>query len=488
MRTDDRSAPSDRRPIERAFAREREELGIRTEFPADVLAEAERAARERDPAASPAHADLTEVPFVTVDPPGSRDLDQALHLERAGEGLRLRYAIADVGFWVDRGGAVEREAWLRGVTYYAPDRRVPLYPPVLGERAASLLPDGVRPVVVFTVETDARAEPVAVRVERARVRSRAQLTYAQAQEHAEGGGRLFAGEPWGGSLLLLREFGEARRAREAERGGVSLPAVDQHVQQDAAARLGYELQYETAVPSEQWNAQVSLLAGHVAALRMLRAGRGILRVMPPPEPEAVERFRRAARALGFPWPEGVPYADFMRTVELRHPRLAALVWQARRVGRGADYAAFAGERPEPAEHAALAMPYAHATAPLRRLADRYVLDLLAAEDSGAAADAETLRAVADVMNAADSRAAKLERRAVDVAEAWTLRGCEGSVYPAVVLGSRGDGVEVQVEEPPVRAVARGAKDGPRPEPGSRIRVRLAEADVEAGEVRFEAVP
>lgn len=481
----------DRRPIERAFARVREELGIRAEFPAAVLAEAERAARERDPAASAAHADRTEVPFVTVDPPGSRDLDQALHLERAGEGFRLRYAIADVGFWVDRGSATEREAWLRGVTYYAPDLRVPLYPPALAERAASLLPDGVRPAVVFTVETDARAEPVAVRVERARVRSRAQLTYAGALEHAQDGGRRFAGEPWSESLRLLRPFGEARRAREAERGGVSLPAVAQHVQRDAAVRLGYRLRYEDPVPSEQWNAQVSLLAGHLAALRMLEAGAGILRVMPPPDPEAVERFRRAARALGFPWPDGVPYAEFIRSADLRHPHLPALVWQARRVGRGADYAAFAGEPPAHAEHAALAMPYAHATAPLRRLADRYVLDLLAALDAGVrpgAAEAETLRAVAGVMNGADARAAKLERRAVDVAEAWTLRGCEDRVYPATVLGPRGGGVEVQLEEPPVRAVALPADGAPRPEPGRRVRVRVAAADVEAGEVRLELAP
>lgn len=468
--------------IERVFQRAREELGVRAEFPAGALEEAERAARGRVPAAARGYADLTDVPFVTIDPPGSRDLDQALHLERAGGGLRLRYAIADVGFWVDRGGAVEREAWLRGVTFYAPDVRVPLYPPVLGQEAASLLPDGIRPAVVFTVDLDARAEPAAVRVERARVRSRAQLTYTEAQEHVEGGGRAFAGEPWSASLLLLREFGEERRRREAERGGVSLPAIDQHVQQDAAARLGYDLAYEVPAASEQWNEQVSLLVGHLAAVRMLEAGAGLLRVMPPPEPGAVEKFRRVAGALGFPWPESADYADFMRSVDLRHPHLPALVWQARRVNRGADYVAFGGAPPEHAEHAALAMPYAHATAPLRRLADRYVLDLLA---GGGGADLETLRALAKVMNEADSRAGRLERRAVDIAEAWTLRGCEGRTYPAVVLGFRGRDVEVQVEEPPVRATARHADGAPRVEPGQRVRVRLAGVDPEAGEVRFE---
>jgi exoribonuclease R len=479
--------PAERERIERAFQRAREELEVRPDFPPEALAEAERAARERDPESAEGYVDLAGVPFVTIDPPGSRDLDQALHLERAGDGLRLRYAIADVGFWVDRGGAVEREAWLRGVTFYAPDLRVPLYPPVLGQEAASLLPDGVRPAVVFTVELDARAEPTAVHVERARVLSRAQLTYAQAQEHVEGGGAKFGAEPWSGSLLLLREFGEARREREAERGGVSLPAVDQHVQRDAATRLGYELAYEVPAASEQWNEQVSLLTGHVAALRMLEAGVGLLRVMPPPEPEAVDQFRRAAGALGFAWPEGASYADFLRSVDLRNPRLPTLVWQARRVNRGADYVAFEGAPPEHAEHAALAMPYAHVTAPLRRLADRYVLDLLVDLGAGAkpsAAETGTLRSVAEVMNGADSRSAKLERKAVDIAEAWALRGCEGREYPATVLGFRGGDVEVQIQEPPVRASARREGGLPRVEPGDTVLVRLESVDVEGGETGF----
>ncbi|HET6764231.1 MAG TPA: RNB domain-containing ribonuclease, partial [Longimicrobiaceae bacterium] len=126
-------------PIEQAFERARQALGIRHEFAPEALAEAEAAAK-RVAAAGPERVDRTSIPFVTVDPPGSKDLDQALCLERDGEGLRVWYAIADVGFFVDRGGALEREAWQRGVTFYAPDRREPLYPPVIGTQAASLLP------------------------------------------------------------------------------------------------------------------------------------------------------------------------------------------------------------------------------------------------------------------------------------------------------------------------------------------------------------
>ena len=71
--------------------------------------------------------DQTSIPFVTIDPPESMDLDQALHLERNGKGFRVRYAIADVAAFVEPGGPMDREAHERGQTLYAPDaERAPL--------------------------------------------------------------------------------------------------------------------------------------------------------------------------------------------------------------------------------------------------------------------------------------------------------------------------------------------------------------------------
>lgn len=475
-------------PIEHAFRRVRRELEIRCGFPADVLEEAARVAAERLPTASSVHADRTDVPFVTVDPPGSRDLDQAVHAERAGDGYRLRYAIADVGFWVDRGGAIEREAWLRGVTFYAPDHREPLYPPVLSQGAASLLAGQTRPAVLFDFALDARAGLASWTVERALVRSRAQLTYGQLLRHvARPAGSPLAHEPWAGTLALLGEIGPKRLALEAERGGVSLPARDQHVQQSAAAALGYELVYEAPNEAERWNAQVSLLTGHAAAARMLQAGVGLLRTMPPFDDRDVAKFRRIARTLGFAWPDGVSYAEFMHAVPLAHPHVDALVRQARRVMRGADYVAFDGAPPEQPRHGALATTYAHVTAPLRRLADRYVLELLLALAAGArpaAADVALLRELVPVMDAAGRREGALERRVVDMAEAWELRERVGDVLPAVAVDVRDDEVEVQVEEPPIRATVK-AGDARRPSLGAPVRVRLAAVDLEEGRIRLE---
>ena len=86
--------------VKAAFTELRRQLRVPAEFPDEVLAEAEQAARSpRLP-----DADETETPFVTLDPAESMDLDQAFHIERRDDGYRVRYAIADVAAFVEAGG------------------------------------------------------------------------------------------------------------------------------------------------------------------------------------------------------------------------------------------------------------------------------------------------------------------------------------------------------------------------------------------------
>src|SRR3954471_15939118 len=197
------------------FAAIRAEFDVPEEFPADVLAEAQRRAAEpRLP-----ELDATDVPLVTLDPAGSRDPDQAVHLATRGEGYRVRYAIADVGAVVDLGGPMDAEARRRGQTLYSPDRRTPLHPPVLSEGAASLLPDQLRAAALWTIDLDPDGEPVRVDLRRARVRSRAQLDYATVQAQADGGALPEA-------LALLPLIGRLLQQRAADRGAIELGTPD----------------------------------------------------------------------------------------------------------------------------------------------------------------------------------------------------------------------------------------------------------------------
>ena len=151
----------------RRLAQIRTDLKVPQDFSSAALADAQAAA-DSHPSAP---ADLTDVAFWTLDPVGSMDLDQAMALERDGDGYRVRYAIADVPHFVTPGSALDTEVRARGLTIYAPDGRVPLHPPVLSEAAASLLPDQVRPAYVWDLRLAADGTVTSAGVARAMVRS-----------------------------------------------------------------------------------------------------------------------------------------------------------------------------------------------------------------------------------------------------------------------------------------------------------------------------
>jgi exoribonuclease R len=469
------------RPLDKDFAAIRDSLSVPARFPEEVLAEAGEAAA-RGLADLSSRVDARGLPFVTIDPPESRDLDQAYFAARDGDGYRVYYAIADVSHFVPRGSLTEQEAWKRGVTLYSPDLRTPLYPPVLCEGAASLLPDVERPCVLFTLQLANDGVHELISVRRAIIRSRAKLGYPavgahlKAERQAPGSGTL-QGQPYSAALSLLEEIGRKRQRLEVARGGVSLPIKTQHVQRSASALSGYSLALEDPEDVEGWNAQISLMTGMAAAALMRSRGVGLLRVLDAPRPDKLSALRLAAAALQISWMPGYTYADFIRGLDPKSPVHTAVMHHATSVMAGARYEAFSGEAPEDCAHAAIAAYYAHVTAPLRRLADRYALDLLVALSSGEKPTPELLEALHEmpaIMQASDRRARNLESAIVDFAEAHMLTDQVGERFPSHIIRLRSDKVTVQLLHPPVRAeipiAAFGASEGERSEDGSRLSV------------------
>jgi exoribonuclease R len=460
-----------------AFDRVRADLAVPTGFPVDVSDEADRAAANGPvlPPAVPAVArrDARNLELITIDPAGSRDLDQAFHAERQESGYRVHYAIADVAAFVVPDGAVDREAFVRGETLYLPDGRAPLYPDVLGEGAASLLPTVDRPALLWTFDLDGEANPVATRCERATVCSRAARSYADVQAELDRGDAA-------PSLTLLRELGEHLLDRERDRGGVSIAAPGQEVVRDAAG--SYSLELEAPLPVETWNAQISLLTGREAARLMVEGGVGLVRTLPPPDAGIVARLRRTARALDIDWPAEVPYADAVRGLRPTTRARATFLLQALHALRGAGYAVVAPDSP-PLAHAAVGAPYAHVTAPLRRLVDRFGTEVCLALCAGREPAGDLRAALPELpglMTASDRRTRDVERAAIDAVEAWLLRGREGETFSAVVVDAEDGKGTVALD---VLAV-RGRCEGAGLTPGTRVRVRLDEADVASRSIRF----
>lgn len=448
--------------LDRGLAAIREQFQVPDAFPAEVLAAANEAAARR-----PAdHVDRTDLPFVTLDPASSTDLDQAFTIERSGNDLLLRYAIADVAWFVQDGDSLDAEAWRRGQTIYLPDGKSSLYPPVLSEGVASLLPNQDRPAALFTVRVASDGEPSLDGAERAVIRSRAKLAYDQVQE---------ADLPDGFAEISQR-ISEADQRRGAAR-------VDPPEQEVAAlGDGGYQLLFRPRLASEDRNAALSLAANLAVAKALAAHKTGLFRVMPEPDKRAVKRLRHTAAAFGIDWPAAMPLATFEPTLDPNNPTHAAFMLSIRRATIGAGFQPYR-EGVEP-WHSAVAATYAQATAPLRRLADRYVIRAALAVTNGQpvpSAVSEAFERLPKVMARAEGKSNQISRAAIDLAEAVMLRGREGEAFAAVVTDVDDRGARMQLKALPV--VARVHADGAVP--GDELSVRLVAVDPMRREIRFE---
>ena len=457
-------------------ARIREELEVTAEFPPEV----EEAAREAAAAPRLPDLDRTDLPMLTIDPPDAMDLDQAVHIAREGDGYVVHYAIADVAAFVTPGDPVDLEARRRGETLYGADSKVPLHPKAISEEAGSLLPDQVRPALLWTIHVDAEGEGADATVERALVRSRAKLGYEEAQRQIDAGE---APE----TLALLAEVGPLRLAREAARGGVSLPLPEQevHVEGDR-----WSLEFRRLLPVEEWNAQISLLTGMAAASLMVYGRVGLLRTLPAADPRDVQRLHRTARALGIEWPAEQLYPDFIRSLDPSDPAHAAMVVACTSLLRGSGYVAFDGEVPAAPQHAALASEYAHVTAPLRRLGDRYSGEVCLALCAGTPVPdwvRERLPELPAILQDSGRRARQYERAILDLVEAGLLSQRIGEELDAVVIDvddrDRRRGT-VTLPGPAVEAPVTSETELPL---GTDVRVRVVKADVGSRTVELAVV-
>lgn len=438
--------------------------------------------------------DATSIPFVTIDPAESMDLDQAVYLADLGPEARngrylVNYAIASVPTFVRPSSALDTETWKRGTTVYLPDQSTPLHPPALSHGAASLLPDQVAPACVWSICLDDQGHAIHSRVDRALVRSRAKLSYEQV-DAAVRGEETFPDNVPGDLVTLLKTIGELRLANEAARGGVSARIPEQEFE----SRDGwYTLNYRANLPVEEWNAQISLLTGIRAAKHMRAANVGIMRTLPPADERDLARMRRIARALAVQWPNDMTYAELVPTLDPDIPAHAAFLLEATSLFRGSGYRAFGVKdtKPLPASaadgiiHAAIAAEYAHVTAPLRRLVDRYGEEVCIAQCAGRDVPEwvkESLEELPSAMGRTTQRASKATRLGLAAIQSLMMQGREGEHYTGTVVDVREDKSTIMLAEPAVMGTVHAGL-----ELGSSGRFRLVEANLDSREIVLEPV-
>ncbi len=277
--------------------------GLDPVFPASVEAEvaallslADGSAPDAPPPGTddPSLVDLTDRPFVTIDNEDSRDLDQALLVEPDGDGHRVRYALADASFYVRPGSALFAEAMQRSASFYFPGWMVPMLPRALSEGIVSLNPHVDRRALVFDMRLDAAGRCTRTEIVRARIRSRAKLSYAGVQRFLDDP----AAHPVEDAAVVaclhaLAEVGR-RRIDEASNRDV-VHHRRRAVEVGLEGRRSFVIYGGMRNDVERYNEQISLLC-NVEGARLLLAGEAdphvhaVYRVHPSPPDDRVEAF------------------------------------------------------------------------------------------------------------------------------------------------------------------------------------------------------
>ncbi|MBI5513303.1 MAG: RNB domain-containing ribonuclease [Deltaproteobacteria bacterium] len=456
--------------------------GLSEEFPPEVLRETDAFLRDAG-VDDPTLGDLEALPFVTVDNPDSRDLDQALYIEDrgAGDAQRARftvwYALADPLACAPPGTHLFAEALRRGATIYLPGRSVPMLPRKLSEGQVSLLPGVPRRALVFQMDVDDVGCCTATKVLRARVRSRAQLTYEGVTAFLEAPEHPWATEPWGPSLRALEAVGRRRITRAELAGVVQYSRTNVEVVIDGGSGLAFVRLDRRHAAADRYNEQVSLLCNMEGARLLQEASLGpmasqvqpIYRVHPAPEPARLAHFAALSQELAAEWghgpdwcwsPASEPLSLFLSRVPVEGPGGDL----GRALHRQALVTNFPGSfSAEPGGHHGVgARAYARFSAPMREVVGVFLhKELLEALGAGSAPrpgapddEALRLRVVAAANRSKVVQASV--NRAVNAAALDALFGAElrlpeeaRAVRSGVVVGFEDGRVHVTLDDPPM---------------------------------------
>ena len=416
------------------------------EFPKKALAEAKKAAAQ--PVTAEGRRDLRGKIVITIDGEDSRDFDDAVSLERAGENFLLGVHIADVSHYVKRGGALDNEAYARGTSVYFPDRVLPMLPEELSNGACSLNEGEDRYALSCFMEVNGRGEVVRSELCESVIRSRNRMTYTKVAAILAGDAETVA--EYADIAPLCTDMAKLSRILEearAKRGGIDLDVREAHISCEGE---------EVKVEARERNAahrliEAFMILANETVARFLE-GKGLpclFRVHEKPSEEKASAFAAYLRGLGVPVrfsAENVRPSDYAEVLSSAEGSGARTVVN-RVMLRSMMKARYCEEN---FGHFGLASKcYCHFTSPIRRYPDLVVHRVVKAALRGREEEAEKF---ASFVKSAGLRCSETERRAEeaerdvdDLYKTWYMRSHIGEAFPACVSGFSGAGMFVELE-------------------------------------------
>ncbi len=422
---------------------------LRTEFPAEVLRAADKAASrpitEED---LMERADLREELIVTVDGEDTRDIDDAISVRKMGTRFELGVHIADVSHYVPRNRTVDKEAFLRGTSIYFPDRVLPMLPPSLSNGACSLNEGEDRLTLSCLMTIDERGEVLARSVRPSVIRSRHRMTYTAVQALFDGEEGAQAEYP--DLLGFMRDAAELTLLLEKARKGRGSVDLDMR-----EVKVLYE-DGKIEVPSNERTLahrmieQFMVLANESVAELMTEKGVPfVYRIHEAPAERKAEEFLGFLSAAGISAdfrPDHVSPQDY-RKVLLRAENTPLSSVVSRVMLRSMSRACYS---PQNKGHFGLASAcYCHFTSPIRRYPDlvvhRIIKDALISPAEAKKAHAAFAAEAASHSSECERNAAEAER---DVDALYLVTYMEdkiGTEAAAVISGVTALGLYAELE-------------------------------------------
>jgi ribonuclease R len=291
-------------------------------FPGEVLEEAERRALPVADADRAGREDFRNLPIVTIDGETARDFDDAVYVERRGDGgWHLQVHIADVAHYVRTAMPLDGEARLRGTSVYFPDRAVPMLPEALSNGMCSLKPQEDRLVMSALMDFDAAGNMRGARMTSGVIRSAERMTYTNVNKVIEGDAEATARyASLAPHFRSMKELALLLNARRNEHGSIDFDLPERVIEFDDQQKMVSIGRSERNI-AHRLIEEFMLAANRAVDGYLLKRGIASLhRVHEKPDAKKVLEFEELARAFGYSL--GVENLH-QREVVVRHGRVPA---------------------------------------------------------------------------------------------------------------------------------------------------------------------
>ncbi|MEA2107268.1 MAG: ribonuclease R [Bacteroidota bacterium] len=276
------------------------EFGLPYDFEQNIEQEAEKIPEKISKADYESRRDFRDVPTFTIDPEDAKDYDDALSLQKLGNGhWQVGVHIADVTHYVTPGTVLDDEAYNRGTSVYLVDRVVPMLPEKLSNKVCSLRPNEEKLCYSIVFEMDDNADIHDQWIGKTIIKSDKRMVYEEAQEIIEGSDGELKEE-----ILFLNSLAQKLRARRFKNGAISFERVEVKFNLDDEGKpLGvfFKEQKEANQLIEEFmllaNKRVAEFVGKVQPGQ--RAKTFVYRIHDRPDPEKLEKFSNFITRFGY---------------------------------------------------------------------------------------------------------------------------------------------------------------------------------------------